>query len=832
MNIRRKISIPMISLAIGGCLTVFIPSVLSFGGELNNAMRDKIDFASSVVEHRIEETLQEGETIYTQAFAQGLKELTGCEISIFLGDECVSTTLKNENGEYVIGERVASERVRDRVLLEGGSYTGTVNPFGNEMLGKYTPIYGENDSVTGMYFVGYYTAADVNKNIVFILNGVLITLGVLIACFIITRFISGIFERQIKRMMDDIRESRDAAETANNAKSSFLANMSHEIRTPMNAILGVTDILMQSEQVPAEFEEGLSKIYTSCNMLLGIINDILDFSKIEAGKMKIATAEYNIASLVSDAVQLNMMRTESKPVEFELLASENLPANLIGDELRIKQILNNLLSNAFKYTDSGRVTLTINFEIGEIENIITLLISVRDTGTGMTEEQLERLFAEYARFSKENSAVEGTGLGLAITHRLLNLMDGDISVVSEPGKGSLFSVRLPQRKANNRILGKETASNLRNFRFNHRIHNKYDRIIRNPMPYGSVLIVDDVENNLFVGVGLMKPYKLHIDTALSGREAINKVNNGNKYDIIFMDHMMPGMSGIEAVEHLRVSGYSGTVIALTANAVAGAQEMFLQSGFDDFISKPIDLRQLDLILNKYVRDKQPAEVLLAVSEEHKNGDGKQNGNSLPFAGEIDGLDIGKGLKRYNDDVKIYLQVLRSFASSVLPMLEAIKAFEAGGFESIDLPEYKIKTHGIKGASFNIYAEQVGKEAEKLEKAASKGDISYIKNNNAKFLETAGKLASDINNLLSTAAKDTKPGEEKPEKEKPESKTLSQLFSACLNYDVDGVDAAMAEIEKYRYKSDADNELLHWLRENVNMMKFKQISERLEERGTE
>ncbi|MDR2558795.1 MAG: cache domain-containing protein [Oscillospiraceae bacterium] len=937
MNIRKKISIPMITLAIGGCLIVLISSILLYISELNNTMEDKVYVALNVAQHELIDIKEQvrfaaigmstnrelteaftnndrdaiinfaynlkamigldyytfvgsdsniifcsnepetygdsmmhlpyieaafsGETqefvfsgaavrfglsaaapVYdedgavagvisvgrmldTPVISEKLKELTGCEVTIFFGDERVSTTLKDENGKSVLGT-TAEQHISAQVLERGGYFLGKVNLFGKILLSKYAPLYDADDTVAGMLFVGYYTAADMNKIIVFILNGILITLAVFLACFIIARLVSGIFERQVEGMVNEIRESRDAAETANNAKSSFLANMSHEVRTPMNAILGITDILMQSENIPTEFEEGLVKIYSSCNMLLGIINDILDFSKIEAGKLKIATAEYNIASLISDSVQLNMMRTESKPIEFELQASENLPANLVGDELRIKQILNNLLSNAFKYTDTGRITLTVNFELSEYDNIITLLIGVRDTGSGMTPEQTETLFAEYSRFAKENSRVEGTGLGLAITHRLLNLMGGGITVVSEPGNGSLFSVRLPQRKANNRILGKDTASNLRHFRFSHHIHNKYDRMIRNPMPYGNVLIVDDVENNLYVGVGLMKPYKLRIDTVMSGKEALEKIKK-NTYDVIFMDHMMPGMSGIEAVSHMRAAGYKSAVIALTANAVAGAAEMFLNSGFDDFISKPIDLRQLDLILNKYVRDKQPPEVLEAASAENINGINniKHLDTGIIINGEIAGLDVGKGLKRYNDDIKIYLQVLRSFASSVLPMLEAI---EIADVSEDNLAEYKIKAHGIKGASFNVYAEKIGKKAEELEKAATAGDVNYIKSNNAKFIKTARKLVSDIEAMLDSADA----GDTKPEKNQPENGALSQLLAACLNYDINGVDAAMEEIEKYRYESEADNELSFWLRESVNMMKFKQIAEKLEERGVQ
>jgi signal transduction histidine kinase/DNA-binding NarL/FixJ family response regulator len=806
--------LPHISAALGGEIEDFIFSGVT--------IRFGLSAAAPVYspDGEIIGVISTGRMLDSQDIAYNLKDLTGCEITIFLEDERVATTLKDESGNYVLGTRADAD-VKERVLFGGGQYFGRYNLFGDELLGKYTPLYGANDTIVGMLFVGFPTAAESGKIIVFTLNGVIITLVVLFACFIIARIISGVFEKQVESVMEELSESRDAAEAASIAKSTFLANMSHEIRTPMNAILGITDILMQNETIPKEFEEGLGKIYTSCNMLLGIINDILDFSKIEAGKLGIAISEYSIASLISDAVQLNIMRTESKPIEFELFASENLPSNLIGDELRIKQILNNLLSNAFKYTEAGRITLTVGFELGIGDRDVTLLISVRDTGLGMSKEQLDKLFAEYSRFTKANSTVEGTGLGLSITHRLLKLMGGEISVVSEPGNGSLFSVRLPQIKANNCVLGSEAASNLRHFRFSHHIHNKYDRMIRNPMPYGSVLVVDDVENNLYVAVGLMKPYKLRIDTAISGREAIDRVQNGNQYDIIFMDHMMPGMSGIEAAAHLRAAGFTGGIVALTANAVEGAAEMFLNNGFDDFISKPVDIRQLDLILNRLVRDKQLPEVIEAAKLQLTPAEPEKPPASK-FAGEkIIGIDIEKGLRRYEDDINTYLQVLRSFSSSVLPLLDEIEETDV---DRENIADFKIKAHGIKGASFNVFAELLGKKAEELEKAAGSGDLVFVKSRSASFINIARKLVGDIDAFIH-AAENENP---KPLKNALEGKILKKLFTACRNYDVDGVDAAMAEIEKYSYEIDTDNELCAWLRENVNMMKFKQIAERLTE----
>ena len=377
-------------------------------------------------------------------------------------------------------------------------------------------------------------------------------------------------EMELKHRDQLLIEAVKAAEAANKAKSAFLSTMSHEIRTPMNAILGITEIQLQDETLDQDIREALSKIYTSGDLLLGIINDILDLSRIESGKLELSIDKYEIASLISDTAQLNMMRIGSKPIEFELHIDENTPANISGDELRVKQILNNILSNAFKYTASGTVKLSVSSDANNDNNEeTTLVFIVADTGQGMTEEQVGKLFDEYSRFNMEaNRATEGTGLGMSITRNLVRLMNGDISVKSEPGKGSTFTVRLPQGKIGADVLGNEMAENLRQFRTSSRAQMKRVQISREPMPYGNVLIVDDVETNIYVAKGLLAPYELKIESAASGLEAIGKIKKGREYGIIFMDHMMPQMDGVETTKIIRDLGYTQPIVALTANAVS------------------------------------------------------------------------------------------------------------------------------------------------------------------------------------------------------------------------------------------------------------------------
>jgi len=532
----------------------------------------------------------------------------------------------------------------------------------------------------------------------------------------------------IARDITKRKEMEEAALAASLAKSSFLANMSHEIRTPMNAILGVTEILIQYESLPSEIEEGLGKIYSSCDLLLGIINDILDFSKIEAGKLDIMPAEYKLASMINDSVQLNMMRIGSKPIEFELNLDENVLSNLIGDEIRIKQVLNNMLSNAFKYTEAGKVILTVETEIPanlEANDRVTLVLRVQDTGHGMTKKQLARLFEEYARFNQEkNHTVEGTGLGLAITQRLLSLMNGEISVESELGIGSTFVVRLPQIYVDREVIGKELAENLRKFRLNYMTQKRWGQITRDPMPYGSVLVVDDVETNLYVASGLMKLYRLQIDTAMSGQEAINKIENGKIYDIVFMDHMMPEMDGIEAAEKLRAMGYKAPIVALTANAVAGQADIFLHKGFDDFISKPIDIRQLDIVLNKLVRDKQPQDVIEAA---------RKLKAELNASAEIPA----------QDDSILRESFIRD-ARKAADWLDEHKDSNYNDDET--LRKFTVFVHGMKSSLFNISEKELSAKALELEKYGREKNTEMIKKSAPDFTGNLRALLKKLESM--------------------------------------------------------------------------------------
>ena len=672
----------------------------------------------------------------------------------------------------------------------------------------------------------------------------------------------------VKKRTAELEIATEAAKAASRSKSSFLANMSHEIRTPMNTIMGVTEIMLQGDTLTEDLEDKLGKIHNSSDMLMGIINDILDFSKIEAGKLDILPSEYFVASLINDSIHLNMMRIGDKPIQFVVKIDENVPAKLIGDELRIKQIFNNLLSNAFKYTDAGNVTFSVKF------NNPNLIVGVRDTGRGMTREQIDKLFEEYSRFDEEaNHKIEGTGLGLSITKQLITLMNGVIKVESVPNSGSLFTLILPQEIVDDEVLGKELVENLEQFRASGMSQKKRGNIVKEPMPYGRVLVVDDVETNLYVAEGLMRPYMLNIETVTSGQSAINKINNGEVYDIIFMDHMMPEMNGIEAVNNIRDLGYKEPIVALTANAVTGQADLFFQNGFDDFISKPIDLRQLNAVLNKLIRDKQSPDVLEAARSQMKkevsntffintkainldgislellvgsvakylfngnfieardaieyfinNGqyDKKENNAEILMQNtadlsnyKIEGLDIVNGLNRFEDNSELYIKVLRSYVVSIRSLLGFVQ-----NIDTENLEDYQRAAHSIKGTSLDISAEAIGKKAAELEEAAKQENLDFIKQENEMFLESIYTLIEGIELILEKEdAKNIK-----PKKDKIDKTSLEELLTHCQEYDMDGVDKVMTEIEKYQY--EFDNELSFWLRRNVDVVDFEAIAQKL------
>ena len=552
----------------------------------------------------------------------------------------------------------------------------------------------------------------------------------------------------------DIKEAQNRAEEASRSKSKFLATMSHEIRTPMNAIIGITQIQLQKKDLPEEYSSALKIIHDSGSNLLKIINDILDLSKIETGKFQLDLHDYDIPSLINDTVQINTVRIGSKPIEFILDIDKNLPQKLHGDEFRIKQILNNLLSNAIKYTEKGYVKLSVS-HLARGDSVI-LRFAVADTGQGIKQSNINELFTEYTQFNTEaNRKIEGTGLGLAITKKLVSLMNGTIDVESEFGKGSIFTVTIKQKIVNAEKLGAELSQQLQNFRFVGEKQHSKTNISIEPMPYGKVLVVDDVESNLSVAEGLMLPYGLQIETVDSGYAAIDKVKDGETYDVIFMDHMMPGMDGIETTKKLREMGYNSSIVALTANVLMGSDEVFLKSGFDGFVSKPIDLRHLNAILNKFVRDKH-----LEEAKKYKATEKTIQTNEIsPKLFEVFCRDAEKAAATLR----------KIFTENQLQCQSGIKSFTT-------------TVHGMKSALANIGEKEKSALALELELASRNDNIEFVIANIESFIEMLETMIKDLTDKGLALQKTVQADTDITEDTVFLKEQLLIIKTACENYD--------------------------------------------------
>ena len=539
-------------------------------------------------------------------------------------------------------------------------------------------------------------------------------------------------------LVKQLSEQTEAAVAANRAKSAFLSNMSHEIRTPINAILGMNEMILR-ESEDKDILEYSENVRTAGNTLLGIVNDILDFSKIEAGKMEIIPVDYDLSSVLNDLVNMVQTRADAKGLLIKPDFDKDIPKLLHGDEVRLKQVITNILTNAVKYTEKGSVTFGVTYEKPEYGNdLIDLKVWVKDTGIGIKADDMNKLFSKFERIEEErNRNVEGTGLGMNITRRLLEMMGSSLKVESVYGEGSTFSFSLMQKVVKWDPLGDyETAykASLGN-------HKKYRE--RFTAPDAAVLMVDDTPMNLTVFKSLLKLTGIRIDTAASGDEGLALVRE-NKYDIIFLDHMMPEKDGIETLHEMQSWGdypnRDTKKVCLTANAISGAREEYLAAGFDDYLTKPIDSAKLEEMLLEYL----PKEKIHDPANDIDTGEDELFGSEpkLPdFVEYIGEISTDAGVTNCGS-VEGYISALKTYAEMIGNHADETEKFWQAG----DLENATIKIHAMKSTSRIIGAIAIGELAQKLETAGKEGDAQTVGAGIGELLERCRKLGAQLSPL--------------------------------------------------------------------------------------
>lgn len=544
---------------------------------------------------------------------------------------------------------------------------------------------------------------------------------------------------KIKKLNKEYEKAKDEAIRANEAKSLFLSNMSHEIRTPINAVLGMNEMILR-ECTDKQLLSYAANIRSSGKTLLFLINDILDMSKIESGKMEIVKVEYAPEDLMMDLWNVIFLRAQEKGLAIHFSLDETLPRVLFGDDVRIKQIVTNLLTNAVKYTPQGTIEMKVTYE-RQAEEEIGLIISVKDTGMGIKKEDMGKLFESFQRLDEEkNRNIEGTGLGMNITMSLLRLMDGEMKVESEYGKGSDFTVTIPQR-----IICDEPTGDFETIR-NRREQSLSKNQQSFEAPEARVLVVDDNSMNLTVFQSLLKRTKMQITTADSGRRCLELVQR-QQYHIIFMDHMMPEMDGIETLHEIRkltnCPNHDTPVIVLTANALSGAREGYLKEGFADFLTKPIDGDLLEQTTVKYLPETLIRKATEAGGETEKDNVEIDDKKYLQY-----GISIENGLLYAKKDREMYLDLVWMFVKDRTKQ-DTIYQFLVGE----NMKDYAILVHGLKGNARMLGADQLADMAFEHEKQSKAENLEYVKMHWEELLAIWEKTLDGFEELIRTYGKE-------------------------------------------------------------------------------
>lgn len=610
---------------------------------------------------------------------------------------------------------------------------------------------------------------------------------------------------QLVREEEQLKNELKIEKAANEAKSSFLSNMSHEIRTPINAILGMDEMILREADEPQLTEYALN-IQTSGKTLLSLVNDILDFSKIEAGKMELVEAEYELSTLINDLVTMIGVKAEQKKLDFVVNIDETIPNKLFGDDVRIKQCALNILTNAFKYTEKGSVTLRVTSRAAEEDDHIFVGFCVKDTGIGIKEEDIQKLFSPFERIEESrNRTIEGTGLGMNIVKHLLSLMGTQLTVKSVYGEGSDFSFEVKQRIVEREPIGEFTAA----YKNSVEKREKYKALFR--APNAKILVVDDTVMNLTVIKGLLKETKINVETAESGFEALDRINE-NSYDCVFLDHRMPEMDGIETLAEIRTrygdDKRNCPFIALTANVLSGAREEYLSAGFDDYLPKPVDAGELEKLLLKYLPDekvyKEGSKEYKEIGDLEKGTRDEESDNAvselMSALNAIEGIDPEAAFSNAGS-TDLLIDLIHQFRGSIEEKADLIEKY----YESSDWKNYTILVHALKSSSRLIGAVELSDLAREMEDAGNKEDEQKIRQYTGQLLDKYRGYLEKLDRFVKSDDKES--DAEKTEIPEDELKDILQALHEFITvFDYDSAEDALHELSQYKLPIEISEKL--------------------------
>ncbi len=634
-----------------------------------------------------------------------------------------------------------------------------------------------------------------------------------------------------KRRRDELQDMSSRAIAESEAKSAFLSNMSHEIRTPITAVLGMNEMVIR-ECKDENILEYAESIEAAGRTLLGIINDILDFSKIEEGKMEIIPVEYDLSSMLNDLVNMTEIRAENKGLLLNINFNPEMPNVLYGDEVRIKQVITNILTNAVKYTEKGEITFSMWHKLDDKDPThITIYAEVKDTGIGIKEEDMDKLFARFNRIEEQrNRNIEGTGLGMTITKHLLDLMGGSMEIESEYGVGSTFRVAIRQKVVEWNKIGDYQDS----VRKRVDSRDKYKELFT--APEAKVLIVDDTKMNLMVFKSLLKSTEIQIETADSGMEGLEIMKN-EKFDVIFLDHMMPHKDGIETLHDLRADkdnpNHDTPVICLTANAISGARELYMNAGFDNYLTKPIDTLKLEEMLVafipkekiSYVREVEDTKDKKGGEEMKKEDDIKsadENVSLSPLYMPHKGINLVGAIEGMGGE-EAFKPILDIFYETIDENADEIQEM----YDNEDWEDYTILVHALKSSSRIVGALDLGEEAFAMEMAGKENNLDYIHENHEKLM----KNYREFKEILSDIYEDNS-GEAAPTLVKAVAGQMNidewkeRIREGAENMDIDMLEDVFREISAYELPPEDEVSFLE-IKKMVDSFDYDGVNEMLD-----